>query len=292
MRMNEMNRNLQGILWALLSVGLFSASTAMAKLASAEYHILQILFVRQVIVFLSALPSVCRDFPASLRTQNPGLHAVRIVGAFTALTMGIWAVSVLPLASAITLNFAQVFFLAILAALFLGENVGRYRIGAISLGFLGVLVAMRPGVNGLIDPNALIPIAGAAGAAVAGICIRKLSQTERTATLLFYQSFFVGLLAGIPMIWLWQAPDAQDWALLIGLGIVATLGQWFGVKALRFGEASIIANVQYTKLIYATLFGYLLFSELPGPSTLIGATIIIASSAFIFYRETRQRNIL
>lgn len=283
------SRNLQGILWSVASVGLFSASTAMAKLASAEYHVLQILFIRQIIVFLSALPLVIRDFPGSLRTAHPGLHALRIGGAFVALTMGIWAVSVLPLASAITLNFAQVFFLAILAALFLGEAVGKHRIAAISVGFIGVMVAMRPGMDGLVNPYMFIPIIGAAGAAVAGVCIRKLSQTERTATLLIYQSFFVGLLAGIPMFWLWEPPDAGDWLLLIGLGAVATLGQWFGVKALRLGEASIIANVQYMKLIYATFFGYVLFSELPSQATLAGAAIIILASAYIVHRETLKR---
>ncbi|SLN43733.1 Riboflavin transporter [Falsiruegeria litorea R37] len=284
-----MSRNLQGVLWSMVSVALFSTTAAMAKVAVTEYHVLQILFIRQIVVFLSATPQVIRDFPNSLRTHRPGIHAIRIAGAFVALTAGIWAVAVLPLATAVTLTFAQVFFLALLAAFFLGENVGRHRIAAIGVGFLGVLVAMRPGLDGFIDPYALIPVVGALGAATAGVCIRKLSQTEDTATLLIYQSFFVGLLAGIPLIWLWQTPDMDDLLFMIALGVIATIAQWIGVQALRLGEASIIGNVQYMKLIYASAFGFFFFAEIPDAMTLLGAAIIIASSLYIFHREAVNR---
>lgn len=284
-----MSRNLQGVLWSMVSVALFSTTAAMAKVAVTEYHVLQILFIRQIVVFLSATPQVIRNFPNSLRTRRPGIHAIRIIGAFVALSAGIWAVAVLPLATAVTLTFAQVFFLALLAAFFLGENVGRHRIAAIGVGFLGVLVAMRPGLDGFIDPYALIPVVGALGAATAGVCIRKLSQTEGTATLLIYQSFFVGLLAGIPLFWLWKAPAMDDLLFMIALGVIATVAQWIGVQALRLGEASIIGNVQYMKLIYASAFGFFFFAEIPDAMTLLGAAIIIASSLYIFHREAVNR---
>lgn len=121
---------------------------------------------------------------------------------FVALSTSIWAVAVLPFTTAITLAFAQVFFVALLAMWFLKEPVGWQRITAVLVGFIGVVVVMRPGVDGLINILALIPLAGAVGAAFAVISVRRLSQTESTATLLFYQATFVGLLAGIPLIWL------------------------------------------------------------------------------------------
>lgn len=194
-----MSNNGRGILWALIATALFAIVAAMAKVAVKEYHVLQILFFRQVVVFISSLPSISRTFPNGLQTSRPQLHALRLTGAFVALSCGIWAVAVLPLTTAITLGFAQVFFIAVLAKYFLNEPVGMHRISAVSVGFIGVLVVMRPGVEGLIDVHALIPIIGALGAAVAVISVRRLSQSESTATLLVYQAIFVGVLAGIPL---------------------------------------------------------------------------------------------
>jgi len=285
-----MSNNTQGILWALVAAALFSVVIAMAKVAVNDYHVMQILFFRQVVVFLSSLPTTARAFPESLKSQRPGIHALRLIGAFIALSSGIWAVAVLPLTTATTLAFAQVFFVALLALWFLKEPVGLHRVSAVIVGFLGVIVVMRPGVDGFINLYALIPVFGAFGAAVAVTCVRKLSQTETTATLLVYQSIVVGTLAGVPLIWLWRTPDLLGLLLLLAMGILATIGQWIGVKALRLGEASVVGNMEYSKLIYAAILGYALFSEIPDAYTLIGAAIIIGSSAYIFHREMMSRN--
>lgn len=277
--------NVKGILWALLATALFAIVAAMAKVAVNEYHVLQILFFRQVIVFLSSLPEITKSFPQSLKTQYPKIHASRLIGAFIALSCSIWAVAVLPLTTAITLGFAQAFFVAVLALSFLKENVGMHRIIAIMVGFIGVVVVMRPGVEGIVDVHAFIPILAALGAAVAVISVRKLSQTESTATLLVYQALFVGVLAGIPLFWLWVTPDLNGTLLLLTMAILAAVAQWVGVKALRLGEASVIGNIQYIQLIYATLLGFFLFSEVPDVYTMTGAVIIIASSLYIVHRE-------
>ena len=281
--------NLQGILWALLATGLFATVAAMAKVAVTEYHVLQILFFRQMVVLLSSVPTISRDFPQALKTKHPGLHAIRLLGAFVALSTSIWAVAVLPLTTAITLAFAQVFFVALLASWFLKEPVGIHRISAVLVGFIGVIVVMRPGVDGLFNIYALIPLAGAVGAAFAVISVRRLSQTESTATLLFYQAVFVGLLAGIPLIWLWVTPDLFGLFFLIAMGVLATVGQWVGVKALRLGEASVIGNIQYTQLIYAAIMGYVIFDEVPDVFTLTGAAVIIGSALYIVHREALRK---
>jgi drug/metabolite transporter (DMT)-like permease len=198
-------------------------------------------------------------------------------------------VAVLPLTTAITLAFAQVFFVALLAMWFLKEPIGMHRISAVLVGFVGVIVVMRPGVDGLINIHALIPLAGAVGAALAVISVRRLSQTESTATLLFYQAAFVGLLAGVPLIWLWATPDLFGLFFLTAMGILATVGQWVGVKALRLGEASVIGNIQYTQLIYAAILGYFVFNEVPDMFTLIGAAIVIGSALYIVHREAIRK---
>ncbi|AEV39083.1 integral membrane protein [Pseudovibrio sp. FO-BEG1] len=284
-----MSNNIKGVLWGLLSAALFTLVSALAKIAVIEYHVLQILFVRQCIVFASALPVLLKTFPHGFKTQHPLPHALRLGGAFVALSTGIWAVALLPLTTATTLAFAKVFFVALLASLFLGEATTKTRVLGIALGFLGVLIVVRPGFDGLASLYALVPLAGALGAAVAVVCVRKLSQTESTATLLGYQAVFVGLMAGLPMFWLWKTPDLFGFVLLISMALIATLGQWIGIKALRLGEASLVSSTEYFSLIYAALLGLVLFSELPDAFTLIGAATIIFSALYMMQKEHRRK---
>lgn len=280
---------MQGLLWGLLAMVFFAVVAAMAKVAVADYHVLQILLFRQAVIFLSTIPDLARTFPHLLKTDRPWWHAVRLIGAFLALSTGIWAVAVLPLTTAITLSFARVLLVSLLALWILKEPVGPRRMGAVMVGFVGVIIAMRPGVEDLIDLNALIPLAGALGAAFAMISVHKLSQTESTATLLVYQAVFVGLAAAIPMYWVWITPDLYDFLFLTAMGVLATLAQWFGVRAMRLGEASVIGNVDYTQLIWAAIIGYLVWQEIPDAYTLLGAAIIIGSSLYIFRREHEAR---
>ncbi len=284
-KVNPMSDNIQGILWALVASAIVAVVAAMAKIAVVDYHVLQILFIRQLVIFVSVMPDLSRAFPRSLQTRHPLLHMARIIGAFVALSSGIWAVAVLPLTTAVTLAFSQVFFAALLALYFLGEPVGFHRLSAIIAGFIGVIIVMRPGLDGFFDFNVLIPVGGALGAAVAVTCVRKLSATETTATLLSYQAIFVGLAAGIPMIWLWVTPSLPDLLFLASMGILATIAQWIGVRALRLAELSVIGPVEYVKLIYAAILGYLLFAEIPDNWTVSGAAVIIGSSIYIFHRE-------
>ena len=166
-----MTNNSKAAFLALVSTGLITGVAALSKAAVVDYHVLQILFFRQCIVFLSTLPQIAKDFPNSLRTKNPKVHALRLSGAFVGLTCGIWAVGLLPLTTATTLAFSQTFFMAILAFLFLKERVGWHRIGAIIVGFIGVLIVVRPGADGFANLGTLVAIAGALGAAVAFISV-------------------------------------------------------------------------------------------------------------------------
>ncbi|MBO6827118.1 MAG: DMT family transporter, partial [Sneathiella sp.] len=246
-----------------------------------------ILLFRQIFVFLSTVPAIAKSPTQIFITKHPGMHAARLLGAFVALACSIWAVAVLPLTAAITLGFAQVFFVALLAKAFLGEHVGLRRMMAVMVGFIGVIIVMRPGADDIIDLGALIPIVGALGAGVAVIAVRRLSQTETTASLLVYQAVFVGLLAAVPLIWYWKTPTEFELIMLIAMGILSAAGQWAGVKSLRLGEASVVGNIEYMKLIYAAILGLVLFSELPDLYTITGAVIIVGSSLYMFRREAK-----
>ena len=268
----------RGIVFALAATALFAITSAIVKVLVADYPVLQILFVRQLIVGVSVLPSILKSDSGQLKTDYPGLHGLRLMGAFVALTAGIWSVAILPLTSATVLAFTQVFFVVLLAARFLNETISKRRVLTIVAGFVGVTLVVRPGLDGMTALGVLIAIGGALGAAVAVTCVRTLSQTDSTATLLTYQALFVGLMSGIPMFWIWKSPTLWDLVMLITIGVLATAAQWFGVAALRLSPVSVIGNIEYMKLFYASVLGYLFFSEIPAPITLIGSVIIVLSA--------------
>lgn len=126
---------------------------------------------------------------------------------------------------------------------------------------------------------------GALGASIAVISVRRLSQTESAQTLLVYQAVFVGILAGIPLFWLWKTPDLGWTLFLLATGVAAAIGQWSGIESLRLGEASVIGNIQYLGLIYAAILGFFLFDEVPELHTITGASIIIGASIYLLHRE-------
>lgn len=283
-----MSDNSRAALYALISLALMSSAWAVTKAAVAEYHVLQVLFFRQAIVLSTTLPQIKRNFPDSLKTKQPVVHGIRLLGAFVGLVCSIWAIGLLPMTTAATLGFSQTFFMAVLAVIFLNEHVGVHRIGAIMVGFVGVLIVVRPGGEGFGSLGMYVAIMGALGAAVALTSVKHLSRTESTATLLAYQTICIGAVAAVSMIWVWKTPDLNGWMLLIGIGLLSAPAQWIGVTALRLGESSLLANIQYSKLLYAGVLGYFFFGEIPDRYTVIGACVIIASGFYIFHREARR----
>ena len=284
-----MTSNQKAVLLALCSTALMTATASLAKLAAHDYHVLQILFFRQIVILLSTLPLLVKDFPNALKTSHPGLHSLRLSGAFAALSLGILAVSGLPLTTSTTLGFANIFFVSLLAHQFLGERLGPFRLVAIVSGFIGVFIAIKPSPESFLDGFSLIALAAAFGASLAALSVRKLSQTESTTTLLSYQALFIGLLSGIPMIWLWRQPDLTDLILLLGMGCLSAAGNWIGIRALRLGEAGLVKSVDYISLIYAALFGYFIFGEYPDSSTLLGAGIIILAAFAIVQQRPIEK---
>lgn len=280
-----MSKNFEGALWALGATVMFAIAIAMSKLAAQDFHILEILFFRQAVIFCYVLPSIVRHFPTNLKTKHPIVHAFRLVGGFATLSISLWAVTFMPLTTVVVLLFSSVFFVSILATIFLDEKIGIYRILSIVIGFAGVIIVVRPDFGSISDASSLVVLIAALGTATAIICVRKLTQVDSTVTLLTYQALFVGLLSGVPMFWLWQTPSFSDFLFLIAIGVISTAAQWVAIHALRLGEASLISALRYTEIIYATALGFWLFDELPDVYTLGGATLIIASALFMIQRE-------
>lgn len=286
-RLSALPGDARGVLWAVLAALFFSIMLTLIKVLGQTVPVAQILFIRQSVMFMVALPIIAQEFPASLVTQKMGLHLIRVVFATASMAFSFLAVVNLPLADATALGFSRAFFTTLFAIVVLREAVGGRRWLAMAAGFVGVLIMLQPG-EGDLDMYALFAVIGAASAAGVSILLRILSRTERPVTILTYQAVMVGLLAAPFALYNWVDLTPLQWAMAIGVGLAASAGQMSNIRSFRAGQASVVAPLDYTKLIWTTLFGYLLFAVLPGSHTLAGAAIIVIASLYVLLSEVQR----
>ena len=273
----------------MLASIVFSLMALLIKLLGQRLHITQILLVRQIGMVIMVALAILRNFPGSLRTTRPGLQLIRVLCALVAMLCGFTAVIHMPLADATAIFFAKSFFVTVFAVFFLSETVGVYRWSAVLIGFVGVMVMLQPGTDNF-SIYGLASLAGAAGAAAVMILLRLLSRSDSTDTILTYGALGVGLVMIIPGIYFWQQATASEWLLLAAVAVVSYFGQKCNIFAYKHGEASLLASLDYVRLLWATLFGFLIFDQLPGMSTWFGAVIVVAAAIFTIYRETRRKS--
>jgi drug/metabolite transporter (DMT)-like permease len=281
--------NLKGIAFLMLASLVFSLMALMIKLLGQRLHITQILLMRQFGMVLMVAPAILRNFPGSLRSARPGLQLLRVLFALVAMLCGFSAVIHMPLADATAIFFAKSFFVTVFAVFFLAETVGVYRWSAVLIGFVGVMIMLQPGTNNF-SIYGLASLVGAAGAAAVMILLRLLSRSDSTDTIMTYGSLGVGLVMILPGIYFWQQPTTSEWLLLAAVAVVSYFGQKCNIFAYKHGEASLLASLDYVRLLWATLFGFLIFNQLPGGPTWFGAAIVVAAAIFTIYRETRRKH--
>ena len=287
-RFNSLPANIKGASALMAAALFFVAMVAMIKLLGQKYHITQVLLVRQLVMTVIIAPAIWRDFPAALSTAHPRLQLIRIAFAMVAMLAGFTAVVHLKLADATALGFAKSFFVTIFAVIILKETVGLRRWMAVAVGFLGVMIMLRPGTDAF-SIYGLYAVISSACAGFVMVIIRLMSKKDKPITILTWQAIGVGLLMAIPGIWYWQWPTPSEWLLFVAMGVVSTIAQMFNIHAYKWGEASMLASLDYIRLIYSTILGYLLFSNLPGNQTWIGAAIIIAASIYTIRREAKNK---
>lgn len=281
--------NLKGIAYLMLASIVFSLMALIIKLLGQHLHITQILLVRQIGMVVMVAPAILRNFPGSLRTARPKLQLIRVLCALVAMLFGFTAVIHMPLADATAIFFAKSFFVTVFAVFFLAETVGVYRWSAVLIGFVGVMIMMQPGTDNF-SIYGLASLVGAAGAAAVMILLRLLSRSDSTDTIMTYGALGVGLVMIVPGIYFWQPPTSTEWYLLAAVAVVSYFGQRCNIFAYKHGEASLLASLDYVRLLWATLFGFLVFGHLPGVPTWIGASIVIAAAIFTIYREMRRKS--
>jgi drug/metabolite transporter (DMT)-like permease len=283
------DRTLTGLGLRLLAVMLLTFMAALIKLAEAhgatlpELMLFRQLFAVPVVVAWVALgPGL-----ATLRTKRLGAHATRAALGLVGMTFTFGALLLLPLAEATAISFTVPIFATILGALVLKEPTGWHRWAAVAIGFLGVLIVTQPGSGHIPLLGALVGLTSSLMISIIAIQLRQLGQTENAGTTVFWFSALSCVPMGLIYPFFAQPHDGVTWALLAAIGVVGAMGQIAFTAALRFAPVSAVMPMDYSGLIWATLYGWLFFGMLPGGWTFVGAPVIVASGLYIFWRERR-----
>lgn len=276
---------------ALGAFFMFSVMVTLAKLLSANHSVLEIAFYRNLIAtlpFLFMVFALRRREILVLRTK-PSLVIFRAVLGTVSLTLTFLAYSMMPLADTTALLFTASLFVPILGVLILKETVGPYRWGAVAVGFVGVLVMTRP-TGEVFILGVAVALSAAFLQAFMQIILRYLGRYEESTTITFYFLLVGTLLTGLAMPFIARTPTAQELPLLVGVGLSGAMAQWLLTVAYKNAPASLVVIFNYSGIIWATFFGWVIWNEWPLPAVMTGATIVIASNILIVWRESRLRS--
>jgi drug/metabolite transporter (DMT)-like permease len=287
------DRILPAISLRLLSVICLATMAALIKLAEiGGAHLSEILFFRQLVgVPLVAAVIAAGPGLATIRTGHLRAHITRAVVGLISMTCLFTAVTLLPLAESTTLQFTVPIFATILGALVLSEPTGWHRWLAVGAGVVGVLIVARPGTGHFALWGTVAGLSAGFLTAVVSILLRQIGRTESAVTTVFWFASLSMVPLSIVYAFDHQAHSLRIWLLLIGVGVAGNLGQIALTSALKLGPVSIVVPMDYSSLLWATLYGWLLFGTLPGLPTWIGAPIIIGSGLYIVWREHVRRQI-
>jgi drug/metabolite transporter (DMT)-like permease len=224
----------------------------------------------------------------SLRTTRLVEHVARAALGMAMMAMFFTSLRSLKLADAIAFVFVAPLFTTALSVPLLGDTVGRYRWSAIAIGFLGALVMVRPG-TGAFQPAALLVLGGVFFYSLAMVWSRRLSRTDTSAAIACYYTFSTITMSGIVLAFTgWRAPSPEDWGLFLLAGTAGGIGMFCLAEAYRFGEPASIAPVEYSTMLWALLFGWLFWRELPDRIVFAGAALVIGAGLYVIQRERRR----
>lgn len=274
----------RGVLLMIASTLGFSGMHATVRYLSAELPPIEIAFFRNLFGMIVFMPLVFRQGLGFLRTERMPMHLLRSGLNVMAMFAFFTALSLAPLARVNALAFTAPLFAAVLSVVILGERFHVRRWAAIVLGFLGMLVILRPGMIA-VDPGSLLVLLSAALWGVTMIVIRMLGRTESSLTTTGYMNILLSLFSLGPALYVWETPTGEAWFWLVVVGILGTLAQLALAEALKQAETTVIMPFDFLKIVWAAMLGYLLFVEVPDVPTFAGAAIVFAASFYIAYRE-------
>ena len=277
-------KNQLGILYMLLAVCTFSVMDLLVKWSS-EYPTGEVLFFRG---FFGLLPTFFLIPKNKLKTfykiNRPKEHLFRCLMGLIALVAIVIALRKLPLAVVVSLSFAAPLFITVLSIFLLSEKVGLFRWGAVLIGFIGVIVISEPGFDQM-NIYYLLPLIFCIGMAFVTITIRKLSTSEPIWLISIFFTITISIAGLFTISMGWKMPDLKDFILLALIGVTGGSANLFLTQSYKLSEVSLVAPLKYLSLVFAVIFGYLIWNEVPTFKTLIGASLVIFASLIIFRRE-------
>ena len=272
-----------------ISVCAFSLMDVLVKWSDA-YPVGQVLFFRGFCGIIPILFLIPRDrFLDFYKTTRPFLHFKRCLSGLIALVAIFIALRNLPLATVVSITFAAPIFTTIFSIFLLKEKVGLYRWLAVLVGFVGIIVITEPGFSSL-NFYYIYPIIFCLGLSYVAIAIRKLSTTEPVWLISFFFSFSIAILGLLSLFQGWVMPNFLDLFLLSMVGILGGLANLWLSQSYKYSEVSLVTPLKYLALVFAIIFGYFIWSEVPTMKTLMGALLVILSSFIIFRREMILKN--
>lgn len=272
---------------ALLMLGSTLAFGLMAiaiRYATRYVPTQEVAFFRNAFGLLALLPMLIRPGSAPLRTQQLPRYFLRSAIGLASMLCAFWAIGHLPISQAISLSYSTPLFVTIAAVLWLGETVRLRRWAAVIIGFIGVLIIVRPGSTSF-TPGTLVAVGAAVLSSLGAIQIKQLTRVDSADTVVFYTYVFWVPLSLVPALFVWVWPTGLAWVWLVATGVLGTLGQLLWTRALRLGEVSALTPISFMQLPLVSLLGWLLFNETLDRWTVIGAAIILGANAYIAHRE-------
>ena len=280
---------LKGALWMLLAAAFFSGMTAgIRHLAELGFHPLMTSFYRSVIGLVLLAPFFLRRGAQGLKTRRHGLFFGRGMASAVAQAAFFFAVATLPLADAVSLTFTAPLFGALLAVIFLGEAVDTRRVAVLAIGFVGVLIILRPGFKD-VDWQFSAPLAAAFGMAVIWVLVKRLAATEPTERIVFYMILYTVPVSFAMALFVWQTPSAEQLVWLVVTALVANAGQFAMTNSYRAAEAISVFPFDFARLPLTALLAWIAFAEALDYWTWLGAAVIFAASAQQMRAESRRR---
>lgn len=252
-------------------------------------HPFEIAFFRNLFGMLALAPWFLRQGIRPLRTKRIGLHSLRALINVVAMLLFFMGLSLTPIAKVQALAFTAPLFASLLAVVFLGERMGVPRWTALIVGFAGALIIIRPG-SASMDLGSLLVLASAATWSLAIIVIKTLSRTDSSVTITAYMVLLMTPMSLLAAVFVWQWPDPWQLTWLVFVGVSGTLAQLAMAQSLYLADTTTVMPLDFMKLIWGAIIGYLLFSEVPGAGIWIGGGVILAAATYIAIRESRKKN--
>tara|TARA_B100001250_G_scaffold156306_1_gene134401 strand:+ start:223 stop:1077 length:855 start_codon:yes stop_codon:yes gene_type:complete len=284
-----MNKNLLGILLMTLGMFCLSINDITYKNLTMNFPVWEAVFFRALSGSIISLFMVYHTGISSIKTKKPVRHFVRAFSAVGCVVLYIFGIKYLLLSENIAIAHSAPIIAALLALPILGEKIGIHRIVAIVIGFIGVLIIVKPGTD-LFQLKSLLPIGSALFMASVYLSTRSLMNTESSTSIVFYYSFALLFTSVIFFPSDFIIPDAFNLTLALSLGIMGSLGHYFMSQAAKNADVAVTSPFEYTSFVFVGVMGYIFFNEIPSNSVVLGGILIIISGIYVAYRE-RKNNI-